>query len=60
MYIHIEEGWREKQRQRSSRLFGGQNFVQFLAALAVLPGRFGRNSGIHPILPNRPTQTIFG
>ena len=22
----IEEGWREKQRQRSSRLFGGQTF----------------------------------
>ena len=33
----IEEGWREKQRQRSLRLFGGQIFVQFLAALSVLP-----------------------
>ena len=33
----IEEGWREKQRQRSSCLFGGPDFNQFLAALAVLP-----------------------
>ena len=30
----IEEGFIQKQRQRSSRLFGGQNL--FLAALAVL------------------------
>ena len=29
-----EEEWREKQRQRSSRLFGGADFIQFLAALA--------------------------
>ena len=33
---HIEEGWKQKARQRSSHLFGGQNFVQFLATLAVL------------------------
>ena len=31
-----EEGWRQKQRQGSSRLFGGVEFIQFLAALAVL------------------------
>ena len=31
----IEEGWREKQRQRSSHLFGGQNLFKFLAALGV-------------------------
>ena len=33
---HIEEGWKQKARQRSSHLFGGKNFVQFLATLAVL------------------------
>ena len=34
--FHIE-GWKQKQRQRSSRLFGAHYFIQFLAALAVLP-----------------------
>ena len=29
----IEEGWREKQRQRSSRLFGGQNLFTSLPRL---------------------------
>ena len=38
MMVAIEEGWRQKQRQRSFRLvLGAQLFVQFLAALAVLP-----------------------
>ena len=32
----IEKECIEKQRQRSSCLFGGAEFVQFLAALAVL------------------------
>ena len=34
----VDEGWREKQRKRSSRRFGGggAEFIQFLAALAVL------------------------
>ena len=31
---YIAEGWRQKQRQRSSRL-SGADFVKFLAALAV-------------------------
>ena len=36
--LSIEEGWRQQQRQRPSRLFWGQNlFIQFLAALADLP-----------------------
>ena len=34
--LTIEEGWRPKQRQRSSRLFGGK-FIQCLAALTVWP-----------------------
>ena len=39
----IEEGWREKQRQRSSRLFGGQNLLKILAPLAVLPRSLWKN-----------------
>ena len=36
--LSIEEGWRQQQRQRPSRLFWGQNlFIKFLAALADLP-----------------------
>ena len=34
----------------------GAEFVQFIAALTVCLGRFGRNGWIHPILPNRPRQ----
>ena len=36
-HICIEGGWREKQRQRSLRLFGKAELIQFLAALAILP-----------------------
>ena len=32
----IEEGWKQKARQRSSHLFGGKKFIQFIATLAVL------------------------
>ena len=32
----IEEEFIQKRRQRSSLLFGGATFIQFLAALAVL------------------------
>ena len=35
--LGIEEGWRAKQRQWLLRLFWGADFVQFLAAQAVLP-----------------------
>ena len=33
----IEEGYRQKKRQRSSLLFGGEEFIQFLATQAILP-----------------------
>ena len=33
---HIEQGWKQKARQRSSLRFGGATFFQFLAALANL------------------------
>ena len=49
----IEEGWREKQRQRMSRLSGGQNF---LPRKLFCLGLFGRNGWIQPFLPNRPRQ----
>ena len=40
----VEEGWRQKQRQRSSPLFeGGGGFIKFLAALAVLPRSIWKN-----------------
>ena len=45
----IEDGWRQKQRQRSSRLFREAEFVQFLAALAVLP-RFDLEETVELIL----------
>ena len=35
--VLIEEGYRQKKRQRSSLLFGGDEFFQFLAAPDVLP-----------------------
>ena len=38
----IEEGWRKKQRQRSSRLFGGQNLFNSLPRQLFCFGRFGR------------------
>ena len=38
----IEEGWREKQRQRSSRLFEGRNLFNFLPRYLFCLGRFGR------------------
>ena len=31
----IEEGWREKQMQRSLRLFGGADFVHFLSSSPI-------------------------
>ena len=55
----VEEGWREKPRQRLSRLFGGQNLVNFFAALAVLPQStwiFKKPGWIRQFLPNRPRQ----
>ena len=33
----MEEGKRQKKKQRSSLLFGLKNYIQFLAAPAVLP-----------------------
>ena len=51
-----EEGWREKQRQRSWRLVWGQNlFISLLRQLFCL-GLFGRKDRIRPIFPNQPRQ----
>ena len=41
--LNIEEGYRQKNRQRSSLLFGGKEFIQFLAALAILPRTILKN-----------------
>ena len=48
--MSIEEGWREKQRQKSShsRLFGGQNLFNSLLRSLFYLGLFGRNSWIPP------------
>ena len=59
MWMHwscrvIEEGWREKQRQRSLRLFGGKNLLNSLPRSLFYLGRFGRNDWIQPILSTRP------
>ena len=52
----IEELWKQKARQRSSRLFGGQNFFNFLPPLVFCFGRFGRNGWIQPFHPYRPAE----
>ena len=39
--VIIEEGWRQKQRQRSSRLFGGQILFNSLPRQLFCLGRFG-------------------
>ena len=46
----IEEGWREKQRQRSSRLFEGQNLFNSLPRYLFCLGRFGGKGWINPFL----------
>ena len=50
--VNIEEGSREKQRQRSSRLFGAQILFNSLPRKLFCFGRFGRIVWIQPFLPN--------
>ena len=50
--VNIEEGSREKQRQRSSRLFGAQILLNSLPRKLFCFGRFGRIVWIQPFLPN--------
>ena len=47
----IEEGWGQKQRQRSSRRFGWQNLFNFLPRYLFSLGLFGRIGWIQPFLP---------
>ena len=67
--MDIEEGNRQKKRQRSSLLFGGEEFIKFLATLAlpktILNKRMNSSfysilnrpaGAIHPIIQNRPRQ----
>ena len=54
IHIGIVRNWGEKQRQRSSRLFRGQNL--FNSLLAVLLGRFRKIGWTRPFLPNRSRQ----
>ena len=43
----IEGGWKQKARQRSSRRFGGQNFVQFVLLWMQRIGRIkNRQDGV--------------
>ena len=49
-----EEVWREKQRQRSSRLFGAR--INYIPCRAC--SRFGKIGLIHHILLNLPRQNI--
>ena len=61
MLIHtsmdpIEEGWREKQRQRSSRPFCGPIYSISCRASCFAIGRVERNGWIHPIY--FPIRTI--
>ena len=59
---YIEEGLRHKKMQRSTLFVWGKEFIQFLAALVVLPRTILNNGTnctrmlgrIHPILKNRP------
>ena len=49
--LATEEGYsKEEKRQRSSLLFGGEEFIQFLAALAVLS---------RTVLKNRMNSPFF-
>ena len=49
----IEERFIQKQRQRSSRLFEGSEFIKFLALLAILLRSIWKNTvgWIQPIHP---------
>ena len=48
LHVPIEEGWKQKARQRSSRLFGGQNLFNSLPHLLFCLGQFERKGLIHP------------
>ena len=48
LHVPIEEGWKQKARQRSSRLFGGQNLFNSLPHLMFCLGQFERKGLIHP------------
>ena len=48
-----EERWKQKARQRSSRLFGGQNLFNSLPRQLFCLGLFGRNGWIQPFLSIR-------
>ena len=52
-----EEGWGQKPRQRSSRVFGRQNLFHSLPRSLFCRGLFKRKGGIHPIFPNFAPQT---
>ena len=44
MYVHIEEGWREKQRAaKVVASVWGAEYIKFFAALAVLPWSIWKN-----------------
>ena len=54
----IEEGWRQKQRQKSLRLFWGQNLFNSLPRQLFYLGRYGRKGYIHPFFKSTETKQL--
>ena len=55
----IEEGFKQKARQRSSHQCGGQNVLNSLPRSLFYRGWIGRNRWIQPFLSSRPRQNSY-
>ena len=50
IHVSIEEGFRQKKRQRSSLLWGRTEFIQLRRAIYILPWTIWRIGWFHPFL----------